>query len=461
MTPTCGSWTFNREARGLSDRRQGVRRGPAARNRPLTDLAASPAALASDPRLSRLAELSRTLTNAALLEDILQLAAEQAAELLSATKAVLMLIDADGMLRVRAAVGVADEMVARFRQSFDESLVTRLQGLFGTGHSDGFIGVPLVVKGRVTGLLAVMRPRASPATAEDEALLSALADQTAAPLEHALLADRVERTTLVADNVRLYEAERAARIEAERARTEAESANRAKSEFLANMSHELRTPLNAIGGYVELIEMGLRGPVTAAQREDLRRIRSSQHALLRLVEDMLDVAKLETGHVQLELTNVTVHDVLAGAEALVFPQLFAKMLAYHYEAIDPAVLVRADRMRLQQIILNLISNAIKFTEAGGTITVCAETSADIVLIRVMDTGRGIPADMLETIFEPFVRVERGFARSTEGAGLGLAISRSLSRAMGGDLTAESTLGVGSTFMVKLLRSDPNRPRRRD
>ena len=461
MTPTCESSTFRREARELADRRTGVRRGPGARKRATTDLPAPPPVAGADPRLSQLAQLSRSLTNAALLEDILQLAVQQAAELLSAHKAVLMLIDADGMLRVRAAVGVADEMVARFRQSFDESLVTRLQGLFGIGASDGFIGVPLVVKGRVTGLLAVMRPRASSATAEDEALLSALADQTAAPLEHALLADRVERTTLVADNVRLYEAERAARIEAERARAEAESANRAKSEFLANMSHELRTPLNAIGGYVELIEMGLRGPVTPEQREDLRRIRSSQRVLLRLVEDVLDVAKLETGRVQLEMTNVAVHEVLAGAEALVFPQLFAKTLKYRYGAIDPTVAVRADRMRLQQIVLNLISNAIKFTETGGTITLGAETSADTVLIRVKDSGRGVPADMLETIFEPFVRVERGFARSTEGAGLGLSISRSLSRAMGGDLTAESTLGVGSTFMLKLLRSDPNRRGGRD
>ena len=319
MTPTCESSTFRREARELADRRTGVRRGPGARKRATTDLPAPPPVAGADPRLSQLAQLSRSLTNAALLEDILQLAVQQAAELLSAHKAVLMLIDADGMLRVRAAVGVADEMVARFRQSFDESLVTRLQGLFGIGASDGFIGVPLVVKGRVTGLLAVMRPRASSATAEDEALLSALADQTAAPLEHALLADRVERTTLVADNVRLYEAERAARIEAERARAEAESANRAKSEFLANMSHELRTPLNAIGGYVELIEMGLRGPVTPEQREDLRRIRSSQRVLLRLVEDVLDVAKLETGRVQLELTNVPVHEVLAGSRGARVP----------------------------------------------------------------------------------------------------------------------------------------------
>jgi signal transduction histidine kinase len=400
--------------------------------------------------------LGRVFTNATSLEDILHLAVERAATLLSASKAVLMLIDADGMLRVRAALGVPDEVVSRFRQSFDESLVTRLQGLFGTGASDGFIGVPLVVKGRVTGLLAVLRPRASPATPEDEALLSALADQTAAPLEHALLADRVERTTLVADNVRLYEAERTARIEAERARAEAEAANRAKSEFLANMSHELRTPLNAIGGYVELIEMGLRGAVTAEQREDLQRIRASQRVLLRLVEDVLDVAKLETARVPIQLADVPLHELLAGAEALVFPQLFAKSLRYHYQPVDPTVSVCADRQRLQQIILNLLSNAIKFTPNGGTITLSAEAQDDAVFVRLTDTGRGIPAEKLEVIFEPFVRVESGFSRSTEGAGLGLAISRSLSRAMGGDLTAQSTLGAGSTFVLNLLRAAPTR-----
>ena len=403
----------------------------------------------TDPRVLQLTQLSRAFSNAISLDEILRLAVEQAAELLSATKAVLMLTDADGMLRVRAAVGVEDGVVARFRQSFDESLVTRLQGLFGEGGGDGFIGVPLVVRGRVTGLLAVMRPRAAPATAEDEVLLSALADQTAAPLEHALLAERMERATLVADNVRLYEAERAARLVADEARADAEAANRAKSEFLANMSHELRTPLNAIAGYVELIDMGLRGPVTDEQREDLRRIRAGQRVLLRLVEDVLDVAKLETGRIALDLANVPLHQVLSAAEALVSPQLFAKSLRYEYRPCDPTLTVRADRERLQQVIVNLLTNAIKFTPEFGQITLSTEHIGASVHIRVTDTGRGIPGDKLDEIFEPFVRVENSFTRSTEGTGLGLAIGRSLSRAMGGDLTVVSTLGHGSVFTLTL------------
>ena len=456
----CASWRCAREARTLSEehkseeRRTGTDRRTTGLATATEDIVVRAAAWLrpSDPRLPQLTQLSRAFTNATSLADILHLAVQQAAVLMGAAKAVLMLSDADGMLRVRAAVGVEDDVMARFRQSFDESLVTRLQGLFGVGATDGFLGVPLVVQGRVTGLLAVMRPRGSTATQQDEGLLSALADQTAAPLEHALLAERMERVTLVADNVRLYEAERTARIAADKARAEAEAANRAKSEFLANMSHELRTPLNAIGGYVELIDMGIRGPVTEEQREDLRRIRASQHVLLRLVEDVLDVAKLETGRVHLEMSSVRVHELLAGTEALVFPQILTKSLRYQYRPCDPQLTVSADRERVQQVILNLLTNAIKFTRNGGAITLSVDTRGDDVFIHVADNGRGIPAERLNDIFEAFVRVDSGFARPTEGAGLGLTISRSLSRAMGGDIIVESTLGEGSVFTLRLCRS---------
>jgi signal transduction histidine kinase len=413
--------------------------------------APQPADRSLDPRLSQLTQLSRAFTNARSLDDILQLAVHQAVELLSASKAVLMLTDVDGMLRVRAAIGVSDDVVSRFRQSFDESLVTRLQGLFGVESTDGFVGVPLVAQGRVTGLLAVVRPRATPATAADEALLSALADQTAAPLEHALLTERVERAALVADNLRLYEAERAARVAAEYARAEAEAANRAKSQFLTTMSHELRTPLNAIAGYVELMEMGLHGSLTEEQRQDLRRIRTSQRALLGLVEDVLDMAKLETGRIELRFAVVSLHEILKGVETLVFPQLFAKSLQYRYHDTDPAVAVRVDRERFQQILVNLLTNAIKFTAPGGSVALRADIVGGDVWVRVEDTGPGIPANKLEEIFEPFVRVDSTLTRSTEGSGLGLAISRSLARAMGGDLTVESTVGVGSIFSVRLAR----------
>jgi signal transduction histidine kinase len=403
----------------------------------------------NEERLKRLTHLSRGFTYAASLSEILRYAAEQAADLLDAEKAILMLADDEGLLRVHASFGVSHEIVTRFRSSFDESLVSRLQGLFGT--AEGFLGVPLVVQGRVIGLLAVMRRSDVEISADDEWLLSALADQMAAPLENAQLAAKIQHAALLVENARLYESEREARREAETARADAEAANRAKSEFIANMSHELRTPLNAIAGYVELLEMGLRGAVSDAQRDDLRRIQQNQRLLLALINDVLNFAKLEAGHVEFETSNVSVHEVLSAMESLVMPQLMGRSLSYEYKPANPKLTVFGDREKLQQVVLNLLANAIKYTGNHGKIELSTSEAGDCVLIHVRDTGRGIPADKFETIFEPFVRIDTGYSRPTEGTGLGLAISRDLARAMGGDLTVASTLGKGSTFTLKLPR----------
>jgi PAS domain S-box-containing protein len=249
------------------------------------------------------------------------------------------------------------------------------------------------------------------------------------------------------DNARLYDAER-------QARESAEQANAAKSEFLANMSHELRTPLNAIGGYTDLISAGIRGPVSETQLADLERIKRNQVHLLSLINDILNFAKIEAGRVRLRLEDVSMNEALGELEALIAPQLLEKQLRYSYECCDSRFTAYVDPERLQQILLNLLSNAAKFTPAGGKISVECGATRDAMVVRVSDTGVGIPADKLEQVFEPFVQLERGQTSANAGTGLGLAISRDLARAMGGELTAESEPDAGSTFILTLPRRAP-------
>ncbi len=230
---------------------------------------------------------------------------------------------------------------------------------------------------------------------------------------------------------------------------EAAAANLAKSEFLASMSHELRTPLNAIAGYVELLEMGLRGPVTKEQRSDLERIRVSQHHLLALINDVLNFAKVDAGKIEYDLETVALDMILKDCEAMVLPQIHRKRISYTYEECGESVFVAADRDKVQQILINLLSNAIKFTAEGGSLSAsCDQTDTD-GRVHVTDTGIGIPPEKVEAIFEPFVQIDRSLNQPGQGAGLGLAISRSLARGMGGDIVVTSTPGAGSTFTLTL------------
>lgn len=426
-------------------------------------------------RLRQLTDLSRAFTYARSLDDMLRLVVDQAADLLGAAKAVLMLADEEGLLHIRAAHGVDSSVMERFLSPADESLVSRLQGILGPHLASSFVGVPLVSRGNVVGLLATARPGGHAATEDEEWLLSALADQVAAPLENARLARQLRSAALLAENVRLYEAERTARIAAERAQREAEAARDAamqadasKTAFLAAMSHELRTPLNAIGGYAELMEMGLRGPVTPAQLDDLGRIKASHAHLLSLITDVLDYARLGAGQTALVIRDVDIDNVLRATEAMIMPQILAKHLDYEYSrsATDRQnpLLVRADPHRLQQIVLNLLTNAVKFTSAGGvirmtcTVATAGATAAatagavagdPVVQVSVKDSGKGIPADRIDLIWQPFVQLGRKLSQPGEGVGLGLAISRDLARALGGELTVRSEEGEGSEFVLTL------------
>jgi signal transduction histidine kinase len=306
-----------------------------------------------------------------------------------------------------------------------------------------------------------------------ERLEGALAEAEAARAEARLRAEHAEALTEElqvqaghleeqATELEMLNAELAERTgEAERARAAADAANRAKSEFLANMSHELRTPINAVLGYGELLEMEIAGPVTAGQRLHLERIRSSGRHLLTLINDILDLAKVEAGQLTVEHNLETLERVVQEALTIVDGQYAERGVELRNACEDVDVPYVGDHDRVRQILLNLLSNAAKFTEPGGSVTLrCGTTAtpdagAEVsgagpwTYAQVEDTGIGIEEEQARSVFQPFVQVESGRTRTQGGTGLGLTISRQLARLMGGDLTLRTEMGKGSCFTLWL------------
>jgi signal transduction histidine kinase len=238
---------------------------------------------------------------------------------------------------------------------------------------------------------------------------------------------------------------------------DAETANVAKTAFLRAMSHELRTPLNAIGGYIDLLDMGLRGPVTESQHADLGRVRTNQLHLAALITEILNFARVGSGSVTYAVSDINGCAALMHAIELIEPLIGQQGLVFDGISGDSSVVARADPEKVTQILVNLLSNAIKFTPAGGHISAEVAAQDDTVTLTVSDTGLGIAADKLETIFEPLVQLKEGLANREGGIGLGLSISRDLARAMKGDLTVESTEGKGTRFTLSLPRANDTEP----
>jgi signal transduction histidine kinase len=237
-----------------------------------------------------------------------------------------------------------------------------------------------------------------------------------------------------------------------RARTAAESASQAKSAFLATMSHELRTPLNAIGGYTDLMQMRIPGPLTAQQEQYLVRVQRAQRHLLGLINDVLNYAKLDAGHVHFVTEPVRPHEVVADAHAMIALQAEEQGLDFSIRG-GPDTTALCDGEKLRQIMLNLYSNALKFTPRGGSVETYWSIAGDMVEIHVSDTGVGIPPERQQQIFEAFLQVDADLTRQQQGTGLGLSISLELARGMGGDLRVRSVPGTGSTFTVAVPRAD--------
>ncbi len=288
--------------------------------------------------------------------------------------------------------------------------------------------IPLLIRDQLIGALTFVAAELVRFSSDDVQLAIELGDRSAKALERA----------------RLYGESIALRLRAE-------SASQAKSTFLGMMSHELRTPLNAIAGYVDLIDMELRGPVTEAQRSDLARIRTNQRYLTSLITDLLNLTKVGGGNLVYYTTNIAARETVLASIAVVEPLIAQRRLNLETVLCDADVVASGDREKVIQILVNLLSNAIKFTPPGGRLMVDCADDETTVRIRVCDTGIGIPAGKLDVIFDPFMQVDASTLGSETGVGLGLAISRGLARAMRGDITVESTLGEGAQFTLTLPR----------
>ena len=394
----------------------------------MTSIAAFDLTATKFEQLRKLSDVGRAFTYTTSFDEVARLTATRGADLLGANGTVVMLHDSDGLLQVRAAHGIDQERVTRFRAPLTDEIIGRLQGLFGVSD-ERFIAVPLVVGGAVTGLLAADLGRM--ATESDEWLFSALADQAAIALENARMAGEV-------------------RPELENRLRASEGATDAKDRALSTLAHDIRSPLGAIDGYCAILDDGLYGPMNEKQRGAIARVRMSGQHLLSLLDNVMDMARLSAGVMGVRDEVVGLRDVAREAVDILTPASYAKRQTLRL-AGGTAVAARGDIARTRQVLVNLIGNAVKFTPADGTITVSVvavhSEDAEWGEIRVTDSGPGISTDERDSIFQPYYR-SAGTA-SLPGIGLGLAISHALVGQMGGALTVESEPGAGSSFAIRL------------
>jgi signal transduction histidine kinase len=383
---------------------------------------------------ARLTEISRALTYARSLDEVLELTVQCASQLLDARKVVLMLSGPDGLLYIRASWGVERALCDQFREPLDEHLITRLERVLGPDVQDYFLGVPLVTRGEVIGLLAVRRAEPVRSDEAGERLLSALADQAAVAIEGAQ--ERERRDHL---EVRVGDLERQ---------------HTSQDEAIRFLSHDIRTALGSIDGYAALMAGGVMGEISERQKEVLDRIRQVGTHLLSLLGNATEIARLRTEGITFRSTALFLEDVVADAVNVVIPVARKAGIQINVQHA-PRVEVVTDRHRLRQVLVQLLDNAIKYSPEGSTVTVSAravtDDDRDWGEVKVEDQGPGIAPENLETIFRPYERVGRAApeSRVVSGLGLGLAIAKDLVQRMGGSISVESEVGKGSSFAVRM------------
>jgi signal transduction histidine kinase/ActR/RegA family two-component response regulator len=308
------------------------------------------------------------------------------------------------------------------------ALDPHLQILFDDGWRS-LVAAPMLREGKILGSLIVRRKRTGEFTEETLDLLEAFANQSALALQNAQLYRELREQSL-----------------------ELELASGHKSEFLASMSHELRTPLNAVLGFSEVLLERMFGEINDRQEEYLRDIHGSGTHLLELLNEILDLSKIEAGRMELEYSSFELRSLLEDAASMIRQRALAQGITLNVACADDVGLIHSDELRLKQVVLNLMTNAVKFTGDGGSVAVRAERRGAEIDITVTDSGIGVPESDRERIFESFQQGGRGSSRE-EGTGLGLTLSRRIVELLGGRMWLESEVGVGSTFGFSLPERD--------
>ena len=385
--------------------------------------------------LAALYTINRDLAETLDMEVILPTIAQRVMHVLKADRCTVFIFNEKiEMLQAQAAHGYMAERLSDFSYRPGEEIVGQayqqgtiqytpdiyqVPALARRDEIRSVLAVPLISPtAKPLGVLSVASLRADAFTAEQQKLIATLSGQIARAIE----------------NARLYHA--------------AQEADRIKSAFLASMSHELRTPLNSIIGFTGILLQGLVGPLNDEQNKQLSMVRNSARHLLALINDVLDISKIEAGQLEVELESVDMRASIEKAVQTLLPMAEKKGLSLKAEIAPEVNQISGDRRRVEQVLLNLINNGVKFTETGGVRVTC-EVHADCVVTRVIDTGMGIKPEDSDTLFKPFRQIDTGLSRQHEGTGLGLSICRKLVDMMGGTITVESEWGIGSTFMFTL------------